>query len=559
MKKEKMSIVALVLALLMVLNLSACGNAQNPVEDSPPDNEIKETVTDVQKENEIVAVEGYVTNPLDATVKIGTKYEWNNMNPYGPINNGRSTCGRYVFEYLFDRAADGTLLSCIGKTATDVDEVTTEVEIYDYVRDSAGNHITANDVVYSMNTYISSGHFFNAAYVQNIEVVSDYVIRITLKTPAAGVMTSILSMIPIVSETAYEASGNGMTENPIGTGPYVVTNYISGSELDMTVNEDYWQTDELCATLSHRNIKNVVFVTITEPAQMTIALQTGAIHVAQDIDASELYLFEKGGDYADNFNLRKYTARLLRVLCYNCEESNVFNNKLLRQAVSYAIDTDVILKTTYNGNGVTLKTFGSDAYADWKAEWNDVDYYSYNKEKALDLLAQAGYPNGEGLPKLRIMSNNTAAYKSVMQIIAAQLADVGIEVEVLAYETALFDTYKNGHEEWDMMVDNFVTQITNAQFWTQRFNEDKYAWGGTYCHGVGDDQLKALVDAANNTNTASSETTQALKDYIDEDIQIYGLVSNNVNHVTVPTISELVLSTERYVIAGACSYDGFTG
>ena len=370
---------------------------------------------------------------VNGTVRIGSQYEWEDKNPYAEISGGADRNLRIIYEPVFDRDRDtGDLISVLGKSWKEVDPFTYEVELYDYIKDSAGNSIKADDILFSFDTMKKMGNYWVSYLVKSCTKVDEYTFQLTLWTARAGALETVLCKTPIISQASYEA--NDFSQNPIGSGHYVLTNYVSGSSWTYGVNENYWQTEELAAPFSKANISNIEYKVYKETAQCSIALETGDIDVIEDVAASEFYLFEEGGEDTDMATMREYASHFITFLNYNCNESNVFSNIKLRKAVSTAIDSQVLLDNAYDGHGGVAKTLGASSCADVKDEWLSEDYYDYNPEKAKELLKEAGYAEGE--LSIRLLVDNFSARVRMAQIIQSSLAEIGVDVEILAYDTA---------------------------------------------------------------------------------------------------------------------------
>ena len=107
------------------------------------------------------------------------------------------------------------------KELTQVDELTYDVEIYDYIHDQAGNPLTASDIKFCYDTAKESGNLPKLASIESIEVLSDYVCRFRFVELAAGDLYSLLMECPIVTQAAYEASADQMATDPVTTSPYL--------------------------------------------------------------------------------------------------------------------------------------------------------------------------------------------------------------------------------------------------------------------------------------------------------------------------------------------------
>ena len=89
--------------------------------------------------------------------------------------------------------------------------------------------------------------------MESIEKTGDYSIRFTWKRDSAGEFEDAMSKVLVVSQKAYEESGDCMRTKPVGTGPYYVKDWSTGTSLTLAKNENYWQKPELCGNYQKQN------------------------------------------------------------------------------------------------------------------------------------------------------------------------------------------------------------------------------------------------------------------------------------------------------------------
>ena len=175
--------------------------------------------------------------------------------------------------------------------------------------------------------------------IESITALDDYSVEFAFKTElGVGDLDKTLTECPVVSQAAYEASDDQFSTHPVGTGPYVVTDYVPGSSLTYEKRADYWQTPELTALFSKSNVDKIIFQVVTEPAQHAIALESGTANISANISGDDIDRFVDNSD----FNVFKFQDNLTWYMNFNGSKE-VFQSKELRQAMAYAIDTTAIL------------------------------------------------------------------------------------------------------------------------------------------------------------------------------------------------------------------------
>lgn len=133
------------------------------------------------------------------------------------------------------------------------------VYIYDYITDSAGNAVTASDVVFSYQKTQEAGDVGGwDGVLLGVEAVDDTTIKFTLpENLSLGDLENIFARCFIFTEAAYNASASQFAQDACGTGPYVVSDFTSGVGVTLEAREDYWQKEELRPAISRQNVKTI--------------------------------------------------------------------------------------------------------------------------------------------------------------------------------------------------------------------------------------------------------------------------------------------------------------
>jgi peptide/nickel transport system substrate-binding protein len=213
----------------------------------------------------------------------------------------------------------------------------------------------------------------------------------------------------ILSKTGMEAQGNQAELKPVGTGPYKFQSWQRDGNLVMVRNDSYWGAKP--------SIREIVLRRVKEDSARVAGLLAGQ------------------GDFDNHPRIRAEKVEGVRMyfLAMNVTHKP-FDNKLVRQAINYAIDPTVIIKHIYEGNGYVMNgPMGSNVIGfDPKIKRYPVDI---NKGK--ELLTKAGFPNGLET-KLYFSPDRYPKAKEVCQVIADQLAKVGIKAELVSQEFVIF-------------------------------------------------------------------------------------------------------------------------
>ena len=486
-----------------------------------------------------------------------------NVGPFAPASPG-SVGKAELWARLFWQPYNGAPIEdCIPWMAKDyeiIDDYTIEIEIYDYIYDSKGNHITADDIIWSGQTSLEIGQFVDYGNVASAEKIDDYTIRYTMTNKAPNVFPLVFcnTMFCIVDQEWYEnASDEERSTNPATTSSYTVKEFVSGSRAVLEARDDYWQTDPALNEGIHptyQNVKTITYTAITEASMRVIALQNGEVDVA-GISATDLGNFY---DIETGTNLDGWTCLVAEPTSFHCifpnmSEDNVVGQNLdLRKAIFHALDAESIMMAAGfdESTAVLANAFGAPSYLGYQEEWNDQDYWVYDPNLASEYLASAGYESGE--LTLRLLTSTGLYTDSVRSVIISQLNAIGINVESIAVEQALFSTYKNDKTMWDLMMDLKGAQSGHiASLYAYNFDAANYAEGQGGVNFWIDDGIYELVAKVNDD--PSDENIQEIATYIDDNAAIMGLYLAGNPQVAQGGITELGF-VGGYVYPEACVF-----
>ena len=315
-----------------------------------------------------------------------------------------------------------------------------------------GRRMIAADVVYSFERLVNPATASAGAWIFNdrireeqpFEAPNDSTFVLHLKTPFRP-LKEILTMpyCSIVPREVVAKWGKDFRNHPCGTGPFQFQYWDEGNTLVLHKNEHYWEKDEHGIPLPYLDGVQVSFHETR--AIEFLLFQQGKLDFINGIDGSmkDIILTKKGvlkETLQKKFNLRKSVYLNTEYLGILVDTNNTLlrNNPLkqtqVRQAINYAIDRQKIV--TYFRNGVGIPANRGFIPIGMPGTENKLPYgYPYDPGKAIQLLADAGFPNGKGLPVITLLSPETHA--DICNFIASELKNIGISVQIQVMQPGL--------------------------------------------------------------------------------------------------------------------------
>ncbi len=369
-------------------------------------------------------------------------------NTLDPVNmNGTGTFGAVwaCMEGLWDVTNEGEVIMQLCESVDYDSDVVNTLHLRKGVKFHNGNPFTASDVLFSMKLHAAGGASakprVQTVDVENTKVIDDYTLELHMIAPTICNWT-VLSQCLIYDEESYNEETASM--QPIGTGPYKITEYVPGSSITMVRNEDYWGTKPDAEQI---NIK-----VLAEDAQRVNALETKLV----DFSPITTTDFDYVSGLKDMTVTAAYTGNFA-ILNFNFGEHAVFNHNLdARRAVCHAINTEAILNTVYLGKGKIMNAPIPDYCFDYEDRFNDMtDIYSkgYDPELAKQLAESSGLVNEQ----VRIITNGTTNCIRMAEMLQGMLQQIGVTANIFNYDAATVWTMQfSGDGDWDLLINTSI-------------------------------------------------------------------------------------------------------
>jgi peptide/nickel transport system substrate-binding protein len=360
-------------------------------------------------------------------------------DPYNNTSLAHDRLQQFAYDNLVYRDEDLKLVPGLATSWKLVDDKTWEFDLRQGVKFHDGQDFTAKDVKASIEHASNPNTVASFYYVRQleVEVVDDYTCRVHTGEPYAALVAAALCAgqgAPITCHEDLEKGPDHMQSKFNGTGAYKWVRFGGDAEgVVLTANMDYWGGPYN----QKPQLKDFAFRYVGDAAARMAALQTGEVQMIDRVEPDEPKIIE-----ADP-NLKVWRSINMEAKWLSMRVNMPpMDNKLLRQAIFYAIDRETIVNDVLFGSGKATDSYltsTQDFYAP------DPNFPTYNPEKAKALLAEAGYPNGEGLEELTVMFS-VGFYpknKEIGEFFIKNLEEVGIKanltlMEVAAYNQNLF-------------------------------------------------------------------------------------------------------------------------
>lgn len=436
-----------------------------------------------------------------------TAFEANpdNLNPFTMTSLVSAQIVEQVYETLFEFDQE---LASQPNLCVELEIPDNTTYIFHLTKDamfSDGTPLTAEDVKFSLEMYKDPdiGARAWAAAIESIEVANDHTAQVNLAKPFAPLIGYLSwHYNPIVSQAFYEANDGAIEQIAMGSGPFVIEEFIPDQLIRFGRNEHYWQEGRPYLDAMERII-------LPDDQARVAALRGGEVASASFIDYQAVQSFIDNPDWTIN-----EVATLTHATTYlNCSEGPLADARV-RQALSYAIDREEFVQGAALGHAqITGYIPASDTT--WATPTSELPTYQTNVDKANELLAEAGYENGFDVTLS--VSPQYVLDVANAQILQQQLQPLKINVTIEQLDFA------NLLNAW---VDNEF-EMLNILLLGQP-DPDGYTWGRyhsespTNYNQISDPDLDALLDEARSET--DMEARQQL--YTDIELKLDELVPN---------------------------------
>jgi len=358
----------------------------------------------------------------DDTIVYGLQSDVQNWDPPNSVLRESIILGYNVFDHLAARdLKTGKVGPSLAVSWKNLDDTTWEVKLRSGVKFHDGTPFSAKDVKATFDRVLNPENKLTArgnhAKIKSVEVVDDLTVRFKTDGPYPLFVERLTAQVMQSEKVIREKGHEWMQENPVGTGPYKLTKWAKKQEHLLTRNDDYWGPKPA--------FKYVRIRIIPEQATQIAELISGGVDIIKAVPPDQMDVINKSGQ------ARTSTSPILRTAFIQLDQAgragkNPFQDRRVRLAANYAVDTDSIIKHVINGLGdrtattVNPMAFGYDP---------SVKPYKQDLAQAKKLLTEAGFPNGIDVGLLSTGPTVEPGLIQTTEAIVADLAKAGIRAK----------------------------------------------------------------------------------------------------------------------------------
>lgn len=387
--------------------------------------------------------------PEPVTVTVAQGADAVSLDPHQTNDQPSSRIMKQLYDTLLFQDENMAIQPGLAAEWRQVDDLTWEFTLRRGVKFHNGEELKAGDVKFTYERLLNPETKSPAAFIleplAGVEVIDDYKLKITTKQPFAPILSHLAhSATAILNEKAVTAAGADYGVKPVGTGPFAFSAWTAGATVELTANKSYWG--------GAPKIDKLVFRNIPEGATRAVELETGAVDIAYDIESHDV---DRLAGNAKLQLVRKPTLAT-NYIGFNLNKAP-FDRLEVRQAINYAVNVQEIIDYVLLNIGTRATgPIGPNVFGAHPA----LDGYAYNPERAKELLAAAGLPEGF---KTTLWTNDNPVRVRIAEVVQAQLQEIGIEmaIEVVEWGAYLERTAAGEH---DMFILGWVSVTGDADY-----------------------------------------------------------------------------------------------
>lgn len=407
------TVLRIVACILLAVLLAACAA---PISPGAPES-VEPAAADVTSNGE-------VTSDGSIVVAMGVQ-SFEGLDPHMQASPPTNAIVRTIYDTLVIADANNQIHPMLADSWEAVDDTTYVFHLHPGVTFHDGTPLDATAVVASFERLLNPDNALTRRgqyeFISSVEALDDSTVQFNLAYPT-GTLLNQLAYVggAIMSPTAIETYGADLATHPVGAGPFTFADATGGEFVTVERFDDYWKGPHA--------LSEITFRPVTEDATRVIMLQTGEADIITNLPAASLDQIE-----ADS-SLQSVVAESNRVIHIGMNTTKPpLDNVLVRQALNYAVDKEAIVNGVLRGLGKVSDSYIADSTWGYVASGG----YSYDPERARELLAEANLPDGFETT-LWVPAGRYFMGQETAEAVQAYLAQVGVKATIESIEWGAF-------------------------------------------------------------------------------------------------------------------------
>lgn len=389
------------------------------------------------------------SKPPTAEVKIGLSAEPNTFDPHLTVGRNTQIFIINVYDGLTARDQQGNLVPALAESWKRLDPTTWQFKLRSGVKFHNGDEFNAESVKYTLDRVINPDLKATVSSemggIAKTDVVDATTVNVTTKTPDLLLPNRMGELYGAMLSPKYtEAVGkDGIATRPIGTGPFKLVEWAKNERLVLEANESYWR--------GAPKVKRITVRPILEDAARIAALQTGEVDLIAPVPHARIDELKRN----DKLMVKTFPAPRIFHVTIDVRKPP-FDNVKVRQALNYAVDVNSIVKSIYFGYGSRLATVVAKQSLGYD---QSIEAYPYDVNRAKQLLAEAGFPNGFDV-EFDNFTGSIADHSKAGEAIVGYLQKAGLNVKQNLFEFGAFGPRRVANQTSPL----FIYSIGDAYF-----------------------------------------------------------------------------------------------
>ena len=382
------------------------------------------------------------------TLFFARNFETQSLDPMGGADNGSIFVRVQIFDTLV--SADPETEPEVGPGLAKSWDVSEDGLSWTFhlrqAKFSNGDPLTAEDVKFSIERFADPTINVNIPSLGDgiigVDILDPETVKINLDRQVGALLTN-LSVFPasIVNKKLVEAEGEKHWEKPVGTGPFMLKEWVRGSHLVLERNPFFWEKGK-------PYLDEVRFDFVPDDNARVLRIQSGDADIVEGLPWAQIEQMSGQSDFKVQIDeITRYETVFLNHTKGSLGELKV------RQALNYAVDKESILKTVYGGAGTVANSMIP------KASFHDdnVPAYSFDLDKAKALMSESSTPNGFAMSL--VYPSGSEHLKQLVTVLQSQWAEIGVNVTLEQMDAGSLWTSRFATMEYDAAIP--VPQFTS--------------------------------------------------------------------------------------------------